>query len=143
MNGGKLEQIIYERFKSFVKDNMPIGGKIYYRGLRPIQENSSSYKEDAVIGFLTGVGGDLQEGSLVINVYVPDVLGAKSGLYLMNKSRCDAVADALEKFVSYVNSKGCEVFLKQSEMIYTFAEEAIRQHFVSLKLDFKVLNTNY
>ena len=35
------------------------------------------------------------------------------------------------------------ILFKASGMITTLAEEKVREHFVSLKMDFKLLNDNY
>ena len=142
MNGEKIEERLFQLVKSY-KSELGINGNVYYRGLRPIKENSSQYKEDAVVAFLSGSSGDVQQGSCVINVYVSDVLGARSGLYLKNKERCEHIAEVLERFASFANKNESELFFKQSEVTYTFAEEELHQHYVSLKLDFKVFNTNY
>ena len=142
MNGETLEKRLYDIAKSFNKSVLNVGGNVYYRGLRPIQKNASSYKEDIVVAFLTGDGSDLQKGTCLVNVYVPDVQ-VGSGMFYTNKERCAVVAEALEQFAVFANQSGSDIYFKQNGMIATLAEENIRQHFVSLKLEFKVLNNNY
>ena len=142
MNGETLEKRLYDIAKTFNASVLNVGGKVYYRGLRPIQKNSSSYKEDIVIAFLAGDGTDVQSGTCLLNVYVPD-MQVGSGMFYTNKERCVAIAEALEQFPMFANQSDSGIYFKQSGMIATFAEEDIKQHFVSLKLEFKVLNNNY
>jgi len=142
MNGETIEQRLFDLASAFTKECLAIKGRVYYRGLRPIAKNNSSYNEDAVVGFLTGVSGDVQNGTCLLNIYVPDIV-AKSGLYYKDKSRCGVIATALEAFPAFANKRDKDIYFKQSDMILTISEEEIHQHFVSLKMEFKVLNENY
>lgn len=142
MNGEKLEKVLYDIAKAFNTDYLNVGGGVYYRGLRPFHDNISSYQEDIVIAFLTGTSGDIQKGTCLLNVYIPNVQ-ANSGIFYQDKQRCAAIAEALESFPKFANDNADGIYFKQSDMIYTFAEENINQHFVSLKMEFKVLNNNY
>lgn len=142
MNGEVLEQRLYNIARDFNDEYLNVGGGVYYRGLRPTQKNISSYKEDIVVAFLTGDGTDLQTGTCLVNVYIPDIQ-ATSGLYYANKERCIEVATALELFPKYATQNDGSIQFKQSGMIATLAEESVNQHFVSLKLEFRVLNNNY
>lgn len=142
MNGETLEKKLYNIANEFNKRKLNVDGNVYYRGLRPIQKNASSYKEDIVVAFLTGEGTDVQTGTCLVNVYVPDVQ-ARSGIFYADKERCAVIAESLEQFPMFANQSGDGVYFKQRGMIATFAEENIKQHFVSLKLEFKSLNKNY
>ena len=142
MNGEALEKRLFDISKDFARSKLKISGNVYYRGLRPIQKNASSYKEDVIVAFLTGDGTDVQQGTCLLNVYVPDIQ-AGSGVFYANKERCSEIADILERFPMYARQSDSEVYFKQSGMVATFAEEGIKQHFVSLKMEFKVLNNNY
>lgn len=142
MNGEKLEKVLYDIAKAFNAEYLDVAGGIYYRGLRPFQDNISLYQEDVVIAFLTGTSGDIQKGTCLVNVYVPNIQ-AKSGIFYADKQRCANIAEALETFPKFANDNADGIYFKQSDMIYTFAEESVNQHFVSLKMEFKVLNNNY
>lgn len=142
MNGEVLENRLYAIAKAFNDSELNVSGNVYYRGLRPIQKNASSYKEDIVVAFLTGDGEDVQAGTCLVNVYVPDVQ-AGSGMYYTDKARCALIAESLEQFPKFANQSDKEIYFKQKGMIATLAEEEIKQHFVSLKMEFKVLNKNY
>lgn len=143
MNSETIETHIRDIVEEFIKDKyLTIGGKVYYRGLRPICENPSSYPEDAVVAFLTGTSGDIQNGTCLVNVYTNDIK-APSGMYYKNKTRCEEIAAALDLFPAYATQHDKVLYFKQSDIIRTVAEEEIHQHFVSLKMEFKVLNENY
>ena len=142
MNSETIETRLRDVASAFIGTQMPIGGNVYYRGLRPISKNQSKYQEDAVVAFLTGKNGDIQKGTCLLNVYVSDV-HAPSGMYYKNKTRCEEIASALENFPDFANRNEKDIYFKQSDVILTIAEEEIHQHFVSLKMEFKVLNENY
>lgn len=142
MNGEIIEQRLINLVRSYNKSALNVAGSVYYRGLRPIQKNATAYKEDIVVAFLTGTNGDIQKGTCLVNVYIPDVQ-ASSGLFYADKKRCAAIAALLELFPSYATENDESIYFCQSDMIYSFAEESIHQHFVSLKMDFKVQNENY
>lgn len=142
MNGEKIEKVLYDIAKSFNLEFLDVSGGIYYRGLRPTEKNISLYKEDIIIAFLTGTSGDIQSGTCLVNVYIPDIQ-AKSGIFYADKQRCEYIAGKLEQFPKFANKNEDGIYFKQSDMIYTFAEESINQHFVSLKMEFKALNKNY
>lgn len=142
MNSETIETRLRDVASAFIGTQTPISGNVYYRGLRPISKNQSNYQEDAVVAFLTGKNGDIQKGTCLLNVYVSDVL-APSGMYYKNKTRCEEIASALENFPDFANRNEKDIYFKQSDVILTIAEEEIHQHFVSLKMEFKVLNENY
>ena len=143
MNGEVVEKRLFDLVKSFVSTKMTICGGVYYRGLRPMQPNATSYGEDAVVAFLMGTSRDVQNGTCLVNVYVSDIAGAKSGVYYADKTRCTEIAERLESFPDYANKNEQDLYFKQSSMIATIAENDIHQHFVSLKMEFKVLNEHY
>lgn len=142
MTSDALEIVLFESLKKFVSEELPISGRVYYRGSRPIMKTQSDYEEDAVVGYLTGVGADVIEGTCLVNVYVKDIV-ASSGQNYKDKTRCVEVADALMRFPSFANKAQKSVYFNRREVIETLAEESIKQHFVSLKMNFKVLNPYY
>ena len=116
MTGGQLETILYNALKAM---DLPINGEVYYSGMRPTQNGNDPNKEDIVVRSLTGDNKQVQKGSCLINVYVPDITVA-SGAVLKDKRR----TDTLEQWA-------------------TLKEPDIKEHFVSLKMDFKLLNEHY
>lgn len=142
MNGETIEKRLFDLVQAYNKSVLKVAGSVYYRGLRPIRKNATAYKEDIVVAFLTGKNSDIQQGTCLVNVYVPD-MQVNSGMFCANKQRCAIIASLLEKFPSYATENDADIYFRQSDMIYTFAEDGINQHSVSLKMDFKALNENY
>ena len=139
MTGGQIESYLREGIISF---NLPISGGVYIRGFRPLQnEQEASPKEDIVVAVLTGTAGQMQKGSCVVNVYVPDIL-APSGVYYKDKGRTDQIEKWMEGVPKALSQRG-DIYFARSAMILTLQEESIHQHFVSLKMDFTLLNEDF
>lgn len=138
MTAGQIERHLYETIKAL---NPPVSGEVYYRGMRPEQTPPlGTGKEDIVVAVITGDNGHLQKGSCVVNAYVPDIL-VSSGAYLRDKARTDEIEAWLDTLPDQLSKS--EIIFTKSSIILTLPEEQLRQHFVSLKLDFTTLNENY
>ena len=109
--------------------------------MRPTQNGNDQNKEDIVVRSLTGDNKQVQKGSCLINVYVPDITVA-SGAVLKDKRR----TDTLEQWATTlptVLTRATGILFRPSGMITTLKEPDIKEHFVSLKMDFKLLNEHY
>lgn len=138
MTGGQLETILYNALKAMA---LPINGEVYYSGMRPTQNGNDPNKEDIVVRSLTGDNKQVQKGSCLVNVYVPDITVA-SGAVLKDKRR----TDTLEQWATTlptVLTRATGILFRPSGMITTLKEPDIKEHFVSLKMDFKLLNEHY
>ena len=138
MTAGEIAKVLYECVKAM---DLPVTGEVYYKGMRPLQNGDDPGKEDIVVAVLTGTAGQIQKGSCVVNVYVPDTQVA-SGAFLWNKRRTDEIERWLASIPREVTRRSGILF-KPSGMIATLAEEKVKEHFVSLKMDFKLLNADY
>jgi len=138
MTGGEIAKVLYECVKAM---DLPVSGEVYYKGMRPFQNGDDPGKEDIVVAVLAGTAGQIQKGSCVVNVYVPDTQVA-SGAFLWNKRRTDEIERWLAALPREVTRRSGILF-KPSGMIATLAEEKVKEHFVSLKMDFKLLNADY
>ncbi len=138
MTCDELETLLYDRV---VAANLPISGKVYYRGTRPLQNENDEHKEDCTVCVLKGTGSELAKGTCVVNVYVPDVRTA-SGTYMKNILRCKQISGMLDVLPMTLR-KGGIVYFSRSEMITTEQEPDLKEHFVSLKMDFKFIQTDY
>ena len=65
--GTQIEKDVFNTFKTQIKAF--VRGDVYLQGTRP----HNSQQEDCVIGFLTGIDKDIQEGKVNINFYVPKI----------------------------------------------------------------------
>lgn len=138
MTGGEITKVLYQCVKAM---DLPVTGEVYYKGMRPLQNGDDPGKEDIVVAVLTGTAGQIQKGSCVVNVYVPDTQVA-SGAFLWNKRRTDEIERWLAALPRELTRRSGILF-KPSGMIATLAEEKVKEHFVSLKMDFKLLNADY
>lgn len=138
MTGGEIEKVLYQCVKAM---DLPVTGEVYYKGMRPLQNGDDPGKEDIVVAVLAGTAGQIQKGSCVVNVYVPDTQVA-SGAFLWNKRRTDEIERWLAALPRELTRRSGILF-KPSGMIATLAEEKVKEHFVSLKMDFKLLNADY
>ena len=138
MTGGEITKVLYQCVKAM---DLPVTGEVYYKGMRPLQNGDEPGKEDIVVAVLTGTAGQIQKGSCVVNVYVPDTQVA-SGAFLWNKRRTDEIERWLAALPRELTRRSGILF-KPSGMIATLAEEKVKEHFVSLKMDFKLLNADY
>lgn len=105
-----------------------IDGKVYKFGTRP----KDSAAEDAIVKFVAGLDGQMQSGNVVVNIYVPDVM---VGTNMRNITRCTQI----EAFaLNWVRSLPVSEYLfALAATIQTFEEPDIKQHFVSVRLNYK------
>ncbi len=116
--------------------NLGLGGGIYRRGARPYNSN----KEDCIVALLSGVGQQLQKGYVVINIYVSDVK-MTDGQYHKNMTRCAQLETLLGDIDKRLNENG-EIRFDNYDIIATYEEVEINQHFVSAKLQYRYM-TDY
>lgn len=128
--GQNIEDYIYNKVKGL---KLSIKGKTYKKGMRPM----SSQTEDCVVSFLSGTAEQIQKGFVVVNVYVNDIIGS-DGMYYRDIKRCDTMESVLAGIVDKLNKQG-EIYFSKDGMVVTLPEEDLKQHFVSLKMKFKVL----
>ena len=65
--GTQIEKDVFDTFQTEI--GAFVRGGVYLQGTRP----HNSFEEDCVIGFLTGIDKDIQEGKVNINFYVPKI----------------------------------------------------------------------
>jgi len=127
--GSTFEKEVY-RLLSDSELKTAISGDIYREGMRPF----NSDKEDAVISFLAGTDGQIQIGTVNVNVYVPDI---QAGVRKKVKDvkRCNEVEEVCQRVSESLKLSG--FLFSTSHIIQTFPEPEIEQHFVNMKLNFK------
>ena len=65
--GTQIEKDVFDTFQTEI--GAFVRGGVYLQGTRP----HNSFEEDCVIGFLTGLDKDIQEGKVNINFYVSKI----------------------------------------------------------------------
>lgn len=113
----------------------PIGstikGTVYRKGIRPQNVDT----EDIVVKFLAGIDEQVQNGVVIVNIYVSDVL---------LKGRSEKVEDSkrIELFQGLANNlvetlENTEYEFEKDGTPVSLEAEGIEQHFVNLRLKFK------
>lgn len=128
--GAEIEQHIYQLLQRSGLKNL-ISGKIYLAGLRPL----NSKKEDTVVIFQTALTGQIQNGSVNVNTYIPDIAFTNEGSTTKIKdfARCNLIERACQDFVDSLKADKYRIGLNTA--IQTFAHEP-EQHFVNMRLKF-------
>jgi hypothetical protein len=112
-----------------------INGKVYKYKTRP----RDSKKEDAVIRFVTGRDAQVQSGTVVVNIFVPDVDHEDNGVLAPDITRCTEIEIVANTWVkSLTVDKTGEYKISFSQTISTEEEPEIDQHFVSVRLRFRL-----
>lgn len=137
MTTGELESLLRTKV---IDARPPITGGVYFKEMRPRQLDGDSNLEDCEVMVLTGGGSELVSGTCVVNIYVPDTLTA-SGLYLRSKRRTDELEAWLSELPMIIRSG--EVYFTRDGLVTTLKEESTHEHFVSLKMKFKVVENLY
>lgn len=131
--GSEIEQYVYglinrSEIKSLIK------GKVYRYGLRPF----NSKNEDCVVSFQTGLNGHFQDGSVNVNIYVPDIpFTDENGRSVLVKdfARCQVIERACQDFINTLTAG--EYRFRLASTMQTFPDEETDQHFVNMRLRYE------
>lgn len=128
--GAQVETDIYQSIKNSLKET--INGDVYTSSGRL----TDSTKEDAVVIFMTGRDGQIQEGVVVVNVFIPDIYpAAEKGRSVKNTKRCREVEIALAVITEAITTP--EYHIYREDMIQTYKNQDRDEHFVSARLAFQ------
>lgn len=130
--GLEIELDIYKLLAASLRT--AINGEVHNSSGR----DTDSEKEDAVILFMTGKDEQVQEGVVVVNIYVPKKR-TKSGRMAKHTNRCRALESELMGIIDAIEST--EYYLKRRKIIQTYDEESINQSFVNAEIYFKRITT--
>lgn len=128
----KTEQQIERDFYSFVNKS-PLGktikGKVYRDEMRPADAKT----EDLIVKFYTGVDGQVQTGTVILDVYVPDITN-KDGRKVKNSPR---IAKLQELVLDFIENNDNTEYLMETELSpYTIKSEEIEQHEIKVRIKF-------
>lgn len=133
--GQQIEDDIYVFVKNSPLASL-ISGGVYKFGMRP----RSSQEEDAVVKFVTGedTQNPLQSGTIVVNTYVPDIDPFNNGVLVCDIARCTEIEITANEWVESLTAAKSNYLFRKAQTIYTEEEPEINQHFVSVRLKFKL-----
>ena len=127
--GGNIETDIYTIIAEKLKTI--ISGNVY----KSDDREKDAKTEYAVIIFMGGLDGQVQEGVVVVNIYFPDKTAGNKGAKVKDNKRCrDVEASLLQAIDTTITT---EYELTRKSIIQTFSIDEIDQHFVNAKIQFK------
>lgn len=111
-----------------------ITGKVYYESLRP----RDSKAEDAVVIFTDGDANEVQEGTITINVFFPDVDPWSNGVFVEDYERAERLEELAQEWVDSLTCDKTDGYLfRLATAIHTTPEPDTNEHFVVIRLSFK------
>lgn len=131
--GQQIEDDIYELVNGGSLPSL-ISGTVYKFGMRP----KDAKTEDAIVKFVTGIDEQIQEGVVVVNIYVPDFDAFDDGIMRKDITRCTELEVSADKWVKSLTAGKSNYKFKLAQTIYTEEEPELNQHFVSVRLKFKL-----
>ena len=128
----EVEQHIYNIIKGYVESN--ISGKLYHQNCRPL----NSTLEDAVIGISTIDAEQVQTGRARINIYCKDIDCGK-GRKMPDLERLHSLSSLGNHIVELLNDADTDFSWVMFQAPMIEAELSIKQHFVSIGLEFSII----
>lgn len=111
-----------------------ISGEVYRSGYRP----RDSRLEDAIVIFTTGLPDEIETGVVTINVFVPDIDPFNNGVLVEDGERTSALEALAQSWVDSLSAAMSNYAFELQQTIYTEAEPDINQHFVVVKLKYRL-----
>lgn len=109
-----------------------LSGKVYRNGYRP----RDSRAEDVVVTFITGTPRQIEEGAVTLNIFVPDIVPNGDGVCVENGSRTSHIEELAAQWVASLTVARSDYRFNLLRTISTDHDEAIRQHFVTVQLEY-------
>ncbi|MFI3322065.1 MAG: hypothetical protein R3Y50_06020 [Rikenellaceae bacterium] len=95
--------------------------------------------EDAIVIFTTGDADQIQQGIVTINIYVSDINPYSNGVYEEDGQRCEDIEVMANEWAETLIEESNDYLFELGQAIYTEAEPDINQHFIVIKLKYKLL----
>lgn len=112
-----------------------ITGKVYRNGYRP----KDSKAEDAIVTFTAGQAEQVQTGIVTINIFIPDIDPFANGVMVENGARSEQLEIAASAWVESLTAGRSDYRFKLQQTITTAPAPEINQHFIVIKLQYKLL----
>jgi hypothetical protein len=131
--GQQIEDDIFGMVKTGPLASL-VNGVVYKFGTRP----RDSQKEDIIVKFVEGFDGQIQDGTVVVNIYVPNVDSFPNGVFVRNITRLKAIEIAADAWVRTLTTGVSDYRFRLSHTIQTVEDFDINQHFVTIRLKFQL-----
>lgn len=136
MSAVKTEQQIERDFFIFI-ENSPLGKAIKGDVYRPEMRPADAQTEDLIVKFYTGIDGQIQVGTIIIDIYVPDIPFGKDGRKVADMERIGELQELIQQFVN--ENENTEYLMETETSPYTMAVEGIEQHCIKARIKFNRL----
>ena len=127
----KTEQEIEEDFYTLIKNSVvgqTIRGKVYRSGMRP----DDAKTEDAVVKFFSGVDTQFQRGTVVVHIYVPDII-RKDGSRVRDMIRINTLQQSVRQMLWQYSG---EYVISTDGTPKVMYREEIDQHYINVRLNY-------
>lgn len=133
--GKEVQGDVYQLLKESTLYTM-ISGDVYRNGYRP----RDSRLEDAVVIFTAGLPDQIQTGVVTINIFVPDIDPYDNGVLVEDGERTAELERLAQDWVDRLSAEVPSYDFELKSTIYTEEEAAINQHFVVVKLGYRLFD---
>jgi len=133
--GHDIQGEIYDLLRGSSLDQA-VSGKVYKAGYRP----RDSRDEDIVVTFTQSTAGQVQDGIVTVNIYVPDIDPYGNGVWVEDGARTSAIERAALTWLDGIDRSGTDLRLEAYQPPFTMEDNSARQHFVTLRIRFMYLD---
>lgn len=131
----RIEQEMFDALETFFVGR--ISGGFYPSDCRP----ADSKVEDAVLTVSQATAEQIQEGRARINIFVPDIDNG-TGRPVPNKERLGVLSALDELIIDTLNNSDTDYCFDLSQATGTVNADDIKQHFVNIEIEFKLITFN-
>jgi hypothetical protein len=130
------QQIENDVYGFLAESSLPslINGTVYKYSKRP----KDSHLEDAVVRFVSGFDNQIQSGTVVIDIYVPDFDPYNDGIFRKDDIRCEQLEAAASAWAESLTADKSDYLFRKTQTVYTEEKADIHQHFVTVKLRYRI-----
>ena len=133
--GHDIQDEIYGMLKYSALE-LAVSGEVYKNGYRP----RDSRLEDIVVTFTQSTAGQVQDGIVTVNIYVPDIDPYNNGVWVEDGARTAELERAALTWFEGIDRSATDLRLEAAQPPYTMEDSAARQHFITLRIRFMYLD---
>lgn len=140
LTAGQILDDVYTRLRTSYFATQISG--IVYKQSSPESKSPrprNSKLEDAIVIFSTGNAEQVQEGTITVNIYVADIKPFNNGVHVENRQRCEEVEILASQWAELLIEESNDFLFDLGGIIYTESENSINQHFIVVKLKYKLI----
>ena len=109
-----------------------ISGKVYRKGYRP----RDSRLEDVEVLFVNGIPGQVEQGAVTLNIFVPDITPHNNGVYVEDGLRVARIEALADEWAASLVARRSNYRFTLLRTISTDHDEVAHEHFVAVQLEY-------